>query len=771
VLLCYLEAMDAPTSERASLTNNLDALALPALQRSGFAPEDVDLWASILTAPTIEEATRRFLAYRSRTPTFVLLEILRRPHLGPSSFRSLLVLCVTATSRLSYSFLGEISAALPSSSTGRNFRFLHQTTFEVMVCRLIRHARQVWPSALVSISNMVVSYCRQLVGDKLDNSPRIYARICKIYNQMLLRLSLPASVNPMKSMVHNWQAQRRLLLSAAKFQPPLQLDRSTYRAVARVLLACRKSAEERRYASLMQRTWPPWRKELDGMDVNRSPDEDVSRVVAAFSRMRETGYAEDAIDRALRIIGGREPDGTPAVQTRKLMKIRRPVLYSARRVQLDQSSKDIAGEWAARITATRDVYEAWEAFQGFKRDGQQPSHSMYQAMFEKLIYRTISNNLHQKKEVFAGDAREPLPVLDDNISESEKLRIQPPGIDALFSQMVKDGIRPAGRFLDMLIRHAPTLEKVALYMHHGAVPPNSFIELLRKPTEMRRSAIDSIPHGTFIAFIRFLCRPRQRNLTNLSEAIVGGEPVSQFKLPSDPVIHAFELVKHRQSSSRIAWLVLFRAFSRRNFVFDVNHDQYENDVTSWRLLESAIGESLRAGIPIDPDGFQHICIGLDKALLASPHVRKSSASHVENGPKLVQEMFANLTDSVRVGYNLPRLLHRLTGYHLHPYIRVLGHIKDFDEVILVLEWMVKHQKELATDAKEFENDSKLLRRSIVAVRVFFGWNEADEKVVDRLKTIMCQLNKLGGWPTDDEVEHYLAYNEGSEPLDDRPMKR
>ena len=400
ILLFHLERMEASEPERASLATTLDMSALPALERSGFSLEDVQLWAYILTAPTNEEVAQRFISCQSRTPTFVLLEILRRPLLSPWSFRALLVhsyhfMGIRATPLLTESGSEEMDIVpgahpLPphEPSTGHDVRPLEYTTFEVLACRLLRHARQVWPAAMVSISNMVVSYCQRLAGDELDPSPKTYARLCKIYNMMLLRLSLPATVNPLRSMEWNWQAQRILLLSAATFRPPLQLDKSTYRAVIPSAFSFQKSPRERRYASLMQRTWPPWRKELDGMDIKRSPDEDISRVVAALYRMREAGYAEDAIDRALKILGGREPDGAPAIQTRRIVKIRQRNLIRAQHGLVHQRSEDSTVEWVARIIATRDVHEAWEAFQGFKRDGQRPSHSMYHAMFEKLVYRS-----------------------------------------------------------------------------------------------------------------------------------------------------------------------------------------------------------------------------------------------------------------------------------------------------------------------------------------------------------------------------------------------
>jgi hypothetical protein len=771
ILLFHLEGTEASISERASLGTTLHMSALPALERSGFSLEDVHLWAHILTAPTNEKVAQRYLSCQSRKPSFVLLEILRRSHLSAWSFHSLLVhsyhftgIGATPLVRESGSEVIDVVPAgytLPLSplepSKGHDIRPLEYTTFEVLACRLLRHARQVLPSAMVPISNMVVSYCQSLVGDELDPSPKMYARLCKIYNMMLLRLSLPASVNPMRSTMYNWQAQRILLISAATFRPPLQLDKKAYRAVSRVLLASQKSPTERRYVSLMQRTWPPWRKELDGMDVKRPRDEDISRVVAALCRMSEAGYEEEAIDKALKILGGRESDGTPAIHTRRLTKIRERHVTRGRHGRVCNKSEDSTVEWAARITATRDVHEAWEAFQSFKRDGQRPSHAMYYAMFEKLIYRTLTDTHRQSQEALAGDAKEALPVMDDNISESEKLRMQPPSLDTLFSQMVGDGIRPSGRCLEMLISNAPTLERVALYMNHGALPANILVELLRNPIDIRFSALKPVPDGIFEAFVRFLCRSRRRRITDPSKYVGQKESMACFKLHSDPIIHAFELVRRRQSSSRVVWYMVFRALARPDFIFDATRDQHVNDITSWRLLEAAVGESLKAGVQLDADGFRYVCLGLEKALRAKPYVSHRAASFVRNGPKLVKEIFANLTESMEAGYALPRLLHTITGYHLHTYVRLLGHTKDIDEVMFVLQWMARHNKELIMASNQGRNTSRLLRRSLVAVRAFFGGTDVEEEVVDRLKAVMDQLDgRWAGWPTDDEVEHYLA---------------
>ena len=142
-----------------------------------------------------------------------------------------------------------------------------------------------------------------------------------------------------------------LLELAGWFRPSLHLDRDSYRAVASVLAASPKSPKEAKFARLLRRSWPPWRKELDGMDVERSPEEDISRAVAAVSRMKEAGYPEEPIDRAIQILGGREPDGTPTIQTRSLIRKRR--LKPSRVKSTQPFAQNVEVEWVARIRAKR----------------------------------------------------------------------------------------------------------------------------------------------------------------------------------------------------------------------------------------------------------------------------------------------------------------------------------------------------------------------------------------------------------------------------------
>lgn len=758
ILLGYLEAMDNKVATKDTLEIELNISESTALRRQGFSQEDLQLWARILTTPNDNDIAQRYLSIKHKIPPFVSLQFLRRPRLSSRLFSSLMIhsrdylMELSATDLLSVSVLDtedvtSTSLSLPSqiklASTADDGHALEPTTFMVLVSHLLRHARQVLAPAIVNISRMVVSYCHRVAGSEANVSPEIHKRLCQIYNMMLRRLSLPASVNPMNSMAYNRQAQRILLASAARFEPPLQFDKSSYHAVSRVLVASRKSPSEERHAALIQRTWPPWRKDLDGTDIDRSPEEDISRAVIVLTRMKEAGHAEVSSDKALKMLGGREPDWSPTVQTRYLTKFRRVTLQPRYNTPWKPESEE---EWAARITATRDVYEAWEGFQAFLKSGQPPSHSMYYAMFQKLIFNSMTDPQRQGQMALPGDGKEVLPVLDDNISESEKLRMQPPSLDTLFQRMIVDGIRPSGRLLELLVSKAHTLKKVALYLHHGAVPPEALSELLNRPSQMRLSALKRIPDGTFVAFIEFLCRSRRRF----------------SKHPwLHPTLHAFELVRRLKPLSPVAWYLVFRALARRGEVFNEYCNQHLNDIMSWRMLEMVFVESKEAGVQLDPDGFRYICMGLIKALLATPHVPEEASSSVRNGQMMVKELFATLTDGTVPTPGLPRLSHRLSGFHLHAYIRVLGLLQDTNEILLVLEWMAEHQEELIRVGEQSRNGSAGFRRSLVAIRSFLPEEEnMDDDLLGRLKSVMDELEGLGGWPTDEEVENYRRINQG-----------
>ncbi|KIN01041.1 hypothetical protein OIDMADRAFT_123460 [Oidiodendron maius Zn] len=318
----------------------------------------------------------------------------------------------------------------------------------MIISRFLYQARRIWPPAIVSVSQIAALIIRSIPdgkgSDSLSLDARMHHRLCKFHNQTLRLLALPASINPLKSMSHNWQAQKVLIEMIGQFNPPLTLDQGSYRAVAQVLAASQKSERETKVANLRTRSWPPWRIDQHGIDAQRSPEEDLSRVVSAGIRTKEAGYTDNVDDLVMRILGGQDPDGTPTIQTRKLIK---------RRSQPDQneilpeSDPDL---WAARIDATRDIQEAWGAFKNFELQGGHASPRMYLAMFEKLNYNEARFREKNPSDATPGDGKEVLMPSNDNMSISYRRGVSPPTIDELYDKMIISGIRPSGRLLTFL---------------------------------------------------------------------------------------------------------------------------------------------------------------------------------------------------------------------------------------------------------------------------------------------------------------------------------
>jgi len=144
---------------------------------------------------------------------------------------------------------------------------------------------------------------------------------------------------------------------------------------------------------------------------------------------------------------------------------------------------------------------------------------------------------------------------------------------------------------------------------------------------------------------------------------------------------------------------------------------------------------------------------------------------------------------------LPRLLEVPSPAQLHAFIRVLGLREDFTGIHALIEWMSRFAPELQVVADEAMNGRRLLRRCLIAARVFLeqswtaigkrdgqtrvGEEDSDEQgheALDRRESVSCSSDDIatgaaadrlermyelvqeqedwGGWPTDKEVEAY-----------------
>lgn len=784
ILLEYLHRSKYSATP-TGLDQSFGEQAATTLQAKGISLEDVEKWAWIVSAPNADEMAGRFLSADCAKPPFVLLEILRRDIQQVINLKSLLTWTwsqLAGTSPSKFGVLPELELGPLAISLSEKVTMgetssplkLEDSTSIMIISRFLYQARRIWPPAIVSVSQIAALIIRSIPDGKGDDSlsldARMHHRLCKFHNQTLRLLALPASINPLKSMSHNWQAQRVLIEMIGQFNPPLTLDQASYRAVAQVLAASKKSERETKAANLRTRSWPPWRIDQHGIDAQRSPEEDLSRVVSAGIRTKEAGYTDNVDDLVMRILGGQDPDGTPTIQTRKLIKRRsQPVQNEI----LPESDPDL---WAARIDATRDIQEAWGAFKNFELQGGHASPRMYLAMFEKLNYNEARFREKSPSDATPGDGKEVLMPSNDNMSISYRRGISPPTIDELYDKMIISGIRPSGRLLTFLVRHARTIGSGIKYLRESQLN-NQAIAFLSGDRQISPRVLSKVPASTFAAFIQLLCRFAPRAVVTEHALLKAGdiaehdqdsefahskyeyhilEPRDHTGEPVLNTLHrSIELLKASQTRFRPAWYALFQALARRSIVIDRDlAGDPRNDLLAWQMLFAALGDFQRLGLELDPQGFMIICHGLEKALCASFDVSADDRSAVftKCPVTVVTDEFVKISGTGNINSrHTPDLLHSIAGVHLHAYVRVLGLMEDYMGIISVLKWMQVHQDVLDELATQSRSGQKQIRQVFIAMGAFLDntiYEAEAESIVESVQT-------WGGWPHETETQKYL----------------
>jgi hypothetical protein len=762
ILLEYLyrsEFSNEQSGDQSFVSQFRDA-AVAFLQHQGFTMGDVASWAWILSGGYPEVIVKRFLTTQCRKPRFLLVHVLRGEIKQLELFKQM----------LSYSWEQTLdrdpkSAPNKLSTSGLSSKQIEDTLNECiqMLLLILKHCRMLWAPAVVSVSHMVMPLVQSVLDCQVTNTNlsdgATYPMLCKILNHVLHSLSTPSKSNPYASMAHNWEAQKILLLWAGQFDKPLLLDQRSYRAVAKVLAGLMKSERESKTATSRRRSWPPWHIDQDGMDAQRSIEEDFSRAVLASNRMSEAGYVDNIYDRALKILGGQEIDGTPTIQTRTLFRLES--IGGLLPNEIDPV------QWTARITATRDVQEAWSAFTKFKEHGGQPSASMYFAMFQKLHYDEARLGRNSQYEVLPGDGLEVLPPSNDNFSEFYQLHLQPPPVDGLYNQMIQTTkVRPSGMFLNFLLGRARVPADGFRYLRDSPIDPR-VINFLTRSQEIDSNVIkEKLDGSTLAAFIRMICRFIPRSTTSTSKQDVKTPTVRELNevnlLIPQPLFHAVELLRKSQTCYRPAWYALFRTLAPAGLIIqrDSAGDPM-NEIYCWHIMAAGLSDFHDLGLELDPEGFQHLCNVLEKAILASPGVAGQDGHYTKGSPelRLVMNEFQKMCTVVKPSWSaetatahLPGLLHQMRHVHLHAYIRVLGLVEDHEAIMAVLEWMMQHQEALYELVGLYQGGSRLQQRVFVAIKTFLRGTEYEMKAEEMVKSV----DQYGwDWPSDDAAQSYM----------------
>ncbi|CAG8908729.1 unnamed protein product [Penicillium egyptiacum] len=814
------------------------------LSSRGYDSADVAAWAWIMKSQNPHQAMLRLFLFETdraksgatspSIPPFIPLHLLRQQNLDAHSFRLLLIHSLHLMSGHTFP-ITETPAGVAEHdlelSTEDVRPQIDSGTRMILVVRLIRHARRVWPQSLLTIARAFARFLSAPRADDAERSVLVTRRDDRVktvqFNQCLWLLSIPANIAPYRSTSIQQQAQFELLRAMATHKPVLPVTRQGYRAVVAVQLAHKKTFEERQSAELKAPSWPPWKEEKLGIDSQRGNEGMFSRAMQVLSQMKDAGYSHRLWEDISSILAGWDTDHSPTVQTRALM--RRPQALPDR-----HGSKSNHHEmWVARIRSTRTVREAWACFLSYQDHGLPPKGAVYAAMAEKLIYRryAIEREFDQMSHALPGDGREVHP---EPASARDIIYVptEPPTVDELLDQMRAQGLRPSGRFLGLLLQSATSLRSGLHYLQCSDLTAAQ-IEALsivrakpRKYQTLDLEAFHELPDMVFASFVKFLCTHSDiasldvgnRNILTADRfpALIAADCSTGAKIdlvaysekhPGDrhhprALWHAIQLTKLRRAPYTPTWTHILSALTRERVTgYYGSRSRSLQRILAWHQALRALSWMRQRDAELGEEGFRILCVAFAKAidaairhpgtaeqsfeLIHKARIRRLKAKNegddevdalMQHALQVLKHQFDHLVlpasktsehaersvfaaeIASETQLNVPSMLQIPSPATLHAFVRALGSVGDDEGLLHLLHWMSRSSDPLKEAADEHANGDKMMRRTLVAIRVFL--ERRQQRIDTRLPSDLIVeaydlISRTGwDWPSDAEVTEY-----------------
>lgn len=633
------------------------------LASRGYAATDVTSWAWILTSRNAHEAATRLFSFETDTakhgaktpciPPFITLHLLRQENMDAHTFRLLLIHSLHLMSGQPLPRDGNNLAELGENETKllpNAFRTtLDSGTCMIFAVRLIRHARRVWPQALLTIARAFAQFFTTTTP-RVSETPRSVMKMrhgervkTAKFNECLWLLSLPARISPYRSASIQQQAQFELLRAMATNKPVLPVTRQGYRAIVAIQLAHKKTVEERQSAELKSPSWPPWKEEKLGIDSLRGNDGMFSRAMHVLSQMKDAGYSRHLWEDISSILAGWDTDHSPTVQTRAMVRRPQPLL------DCNTPRPHHPELWVARIRSTRTVREAWACFLSYQDHGLPPKGSVFAAMAEKLIHRgsAIRQNLDHTSAALPGDGREVHPE-PSSARDIIYVPTEPPTLDEFLEQMLSQGFRPSGRFLGLLLQSASSLHAGLQYLRCSALTDAQITALSVVQAdssiynEISLEAFQSVPDLIFASFIKFLSTHSDIVSPNVGKSGVltvdrfpalvprghsRGERIDLMTYAEEnpaenhhprALWHAIQLTKLRKAPYPPAWKHILSALTRqRSKRGHTPRNRALQRILAWHQAIQALGWMHERNVELGEDGFRTLCVAFTKAIDAA----------------------------------------------------------------------------------------------------------------------------------------------------------
>jgi hypothetical protein len=621
-------------------------------------------------------------------PVFVLNFMLRRRYISPVALKSLLNYAWESLFRRFHVALKQYD-----QPQARRHSLIYDQLVFVLFARLCRHARVVWPAALTNISAIVTTHILHtghlhLLKGKVKLSAVQLARLTRLCNRALRLLSLPTRLNPVKSALHQQRAQFDLIRGMLQHQPPLPVTRLGHQSLTDVLLRLKKTPQERDWAGLKSKSWPPFKQSKTRLDDEKDPEYGISRAGQSIEFMQAYGYPLKEPDIIAKIMSGWHPDGSPTIQARaitKKLKGRSPQLLSP------STAKKSAGVIAALIESTRTLEEAWSCFLIYEESPVRPSLYVYSAMFKKIIYdeeRTRQADSekrpsHVRKSSWTAGRFEPLPgdgletvEASEDPAEAIYVPTSVPSLEELFNRMLNDGLEPDGHLLDLLVSRAFTLESGIKFWNsqwnpdilsttsgdkdsQEASQSNNLRDWNEPPLEKFPPLTERRLTALIILLTRFPDYPIQ-DLPRLTKSPV---MIANWHFRDmHPLVYALLLLTHYKPTYRPAWNAVLRALTQKQMIMKATRSAVYDRQHLPRLLAMILTQEVvqlmnDAGVDIDAQGFMQVCICAQNAAQATLGVRADPDETLElkvwHDEKALQKMYAIRDQSIHeAGFQL-----------------------------------------------------------------------------------------------------------------------
>ncbi|KAK5173043.1 uncharacterized protein LTR77_003165 [Saxophila tyrrhenica] len=794
------------------------------LKTKGLTVEDLDSWASLVAMPDSLEAAAVLQEHIKRkgaasVPLFLVSFMLRRKTITASALRIL----IRAASQVLEHQTSSSAESLPGDAI-----------FLVYV-RLVRHARQVWPASLASATELLLRFLPRIANSGQQMSSKQLEQSTFQLNKAMRLIAMPVANEPYKSSGSQEAAIVNVLRFMTEHEPPFGINREGYRAVIQVQLAQPKTTRDRQWAELKALSWPPWKVDRTAMDADFTRESHgLSRAVQTLFRMYEAGYGPQGWERVASVYSGWDHDLTPTIQ---------------RRAVGDGRFHSGAALWVARIEVTRTAQEAWACYEACEKEGFQSHHDVLFAIIQKLDYeeerlagggtRIRAERNTNEPGLLPGDMREVEPLPPSTHLYTYTTR-PPPSVHEFYEQLQLGGVALGGRCLEFIVTRADSLRQGVAYLHESNAGHFNAGTLLAPDSTYDLSAV---PVRLFASFLELCSRFSKVPLSRALPAALSGAfrpthlsgVLEGRKLTSDhALIHAIDLLRRRRPAYRPAWNAVLQSLGRESSLGNLwrlvytssstenlelpagEEDVWRGAIVAYRLTRRVLSLMRETNLDLDVDGFLALCYATENMALGcflilrqhqfehlagvEPKVGGDPQSYVGQAIKLLRtsssiSLRLKSDFEVLVGEDssrsqslleLPRLLHVPNPATLHAYIRTLGWLADYQGLLDTLRWMVEFEAELGEKRAVDRNGEVVMRRAIIAVRVFLerAWlpeedvcrsegsedngdgagrlsqciyrlsTPAPTEVIDEAIQLVGSVDDWGGWPTDQEVEGY-----------------